>query len=1260
MAPNRTLLMTFRSYHTYALGLVLSLLLMAYSVSAQALFDTPFIDRASPAQLGLIAEIDEQLAQQPRVRVIVQLREPRTNQGRPPVTPGKGLMQRPDMQQILQRVQNLVARQALENSRVFEYLPLLTMEVDANDLRRLMESEDIESIEPDRLSDPLLERSAPIIGADDVWAQGEEGSGWAVAVLDTGIEASHEFFTDRIAAEACFSRTSGQSVSLCPSGQNQQIGAGAAADCDNSISGCGHGTHVSGTVAGSNDNFSGIAPLADLIAIQVFSEFDSQDDCGSRPAPCVRSWDSDLIAALDHVFDLSTTHQIAAVNMSLGGGGYTDQTNCDGSHSSTKIAIDLVRGAGIAVVISAGNDGYTNALGAPACISSAISVGSTLSMTGQTNDCGNGNAVDDVSCFSNSAEFLDVLAPGHFIYAPDLGNSYSFKAGTSMAAPHVAACLALLRAQTPSASVDELLQAMKDTGKLITDPRNNYTFPRIDCAAAYAVDLGSGWTLTVNSSGASNAEITASPTDYAGTTSYSHTDIASGTSITLTAPATVGDTEFDSWSDCDSSSDFDCTVVVDDDLTVTATYSLPTYTLTVDASGASDVAITADPTTYAGTTPYSHTGIASSTSIKLTAPETGGDDTEFDSWSGGCNVTSGRDCTVLMGQDLTVTANFSSTSMTQRDILVAFYNATNGGSWTNSSGWLDPEGTECEWYGVICSNDQVIELELPRNNLIGTILPELGQLNQLQSLDLSFNELSGTIPLELGDLSQLQSLSLWDNQLSGAIPPELSQLSQLQGLDLEGNQFSGTIPLELGDLSQLQWMYIGGNELSGSIPSEFGNFNQLQTLDLQSNQLSGEIPPELGQLSQLQWLYLGGNALSGEIPPELGDLHQLQALDLGGNQLSGPIPAKLGQLSELWQLGLGGNQLSGVIPSTLTQLTELDFLDLSNNCLTATDPALVAFIEGFDPEWQDSQREDCPGYSSPSVGKRDLVVSFADIGTWRWLNNSTWQRLHTQPVNVMAVADLDGNGQDDLVVSFANIGTWRWMNNSTWQRLHTQPASAIAVADLDGNGQDDLILSFPDIGTWRWMNNSTWQRLHPQPVEVIAVADLDGNGQDDLILSFADSGTWRWMNNSTWQRLHPQPVEVIAVADLDGNGQDDLVVSFADIGTWRWMNNSTWQRLHTQAASTIAVADLDNNGEADLILSLPSSGTWRWMNNSTWQRLHPQSVEVIAVADLDSNGQDDLVISFGAGIGTWRWMNNSTWQRLHPQPTNPITAVNFE
>ena len=360
---------------------------------------------------------------------------------------------------------------------LFKHIPYISLWVGEAELLYLLSNEKIISIVED-IPIPLnLIESGEIVDAVQAWASDYTGLGWTVAILDTGIDPYHPFLLNKLVSEACFStNTQDLSVqSLCPDGETSSTEPGSGANCPLSISGCDHGTHVAGIAAGKNgiydgQNFNGIAQDATIISIQVFSQFNSSYACYPNSAPCIMTYPSDQILGLERVFDLRNLYDIAAVNMSLGGGQYAD--NCDSD--SRKPIIDMLRGVGIATVVSSGNSSYTNALGAPACISTAISVGSTTKS-------------DDVSSFSNSASFLNLLATGSSILSSVPNSTYLSKNGTSMAAPHVAGAWAVLKQAYPNASVSVILDALQNTGTNIIDTRTgaeNRIKPRININVA--------------------------------------------------------------------------------------------------------------------------------------------------------------------------------------------------------------------------------------------------------------------------------------------------------------------------------------------------------------------------------------------------------------------------------------------------------------------------------------------------------------------------------------------------------------------------------------------------------------------------------------------------------------------------------------------------------------------------------------------------------------------------------------------------------
>ena len=373
---------------------------------------------------------------------------------------------------------------------------------------------------------------------------------------------------------------------------------------------------------------------------------------------------------------------------------------------------------------------------------------------------------------------------------------------------------------------------------------------------------------------------------------------------------------------------------------------------------------------------------------------------------------------------------------TDREALVALYNATDGPNWANNENWLSgaPIG---EWYGVRTDdNGRVTWLFLYENRLSGEIPPELGNLANLETLGLSNNRLSGEIPPELGSLANLEDLSLSGNELSGEIPSELGNLSNLEDLSLpraHRSQLGGCVPTSLQDQlfnpvgppfcasapetdrealvalynatdgpnwanenywlsgasigewdgvttddnGRVTWLYLSENRLSGEIPPELGSLSNLESLELAQNRLSGEIPSELGNLANLEEMYLWVNQLSGEIPPELGSLANLEDLYLSGNELSGEIPSELGNLSNLESLFLSDNQLSGEIPSELSSLSNLNQLRLNNNELSGEIPSELGRLSNLESlVLSDNELMGCV----PSSLQDRLIMEVSDLG----------------------------------------------------------------------------------------------------------------------------------------------------------------------------------------------------------------------------------------------------------------------------------------
>ncbi|KAM0935012.1 putative non-specific serine/threonine protein kinase [Dioscorea sansibarensis] len=127
----------------------------------------------------------------------------------------------------------------------------------------------------------------------------------------------------------------------------------------------------------------------------------------------------------------------------------------------------------------------------------------------------------------------------------------------------------------------------------------------------------------------------------------------------------------------------------------------------------------------------------------------------------------------------------------------------------------------CTWYHVTCNNNNsVIRLDLGEAGLSGPILPQLGNLTNLEYLELYGNNINGTVPEELGQLTYLISMELQQNLLSGPIPSSIGNLKSLKFLRLNANMFTGEIPIEILNLirsGNLSVLNISDNYLDGTI-----------------------------------------------------------------------------------------------------------------------------------------------------------------------------------------------------------------------------------------------------------------------------------------------------------------------------------------------------------------------------------------------------------------------------------------------------------
>lgn len=291
-----------------------------------------------------------------------------------------------------------------------------------------------------------------------------------MAVIDTGLERLRASQHAAVVDQACFCSRDG---GCCPAGGVNQRGAGSVRDEH------GHGTAVTDIAVRTAERHAPQQNLA-LVAVKVLDDY---------PGICCHS---DVAAAFDW---LAATHpDLDVVNASLNIGarypGYCD----DGWGSSRLIAdaVSAVQYNGASVVGASGNEGSLTGISAPACVSGVTSVGAVYKEDYPPEKKPEWGCIDavqnrnQVTCFSNSGEALDLLAPGAYLTGPWLNGTIRAESlrGTSFAAPQVAGCTAAIRALAPDLDAESVKDLLVETGLAVLDHRNGETWPLLDCDRA--------------------------------------------------------------------------------------------------------------------------------------------------------------------------------------------------------------------------------------------------------------------------------------------------------------------------------------------------------------------------------------------------------------------------------------------------------------------------------------------------------------------------------------------------------------------------------------------------------------------------------------------------------------------------------------------------------------------------------------------------------------------------------------------------------
>jgi subtilisin family serine protease len=300
-----------------------------------------------------------------------------------------------------------------------------------------------------------------------IWAKGYKGEGMTVAVIDQGVNLTHEYFTGQIVDGICVYQNT--SPNLCPNGTKNQTGIQAASqrfDKGVIVSSENHGNMVAGLIAGKPNEQApgGVAPNAKILMANTDLSLAS------------------IITALNYIYDNREKYNIVAVSMSFGvtGGSQRDyilNCNLNPDFAQLKATLAKLRSVGIMPFAASGNGYILNEVtaSAPTCLSDVVTVGAL-------------DAQNKISVYSTMNAKVELLGTDYAKSATTVG--YQTSGGTSAATPVVAAGYALLRQAFPTASAQLVLDAMKQSGRLVDDVVRKQ-IPVLDMVGAYNLLAGS-------------------------------------------------------------------------------------------------------------------------------------------------------------------------------------------------------------------------------------------------------------------------------------------------------------------------------------------------------------------------------------------------------------------------------------------------------------------------------------------------------------------------------------------------------------------------------------------------------------------------------------------------------------------------------------------------------------------------------------------------------------------------------------------------
>ena len=372
------------------------------------------------------------------VRVIVTLHEPTMTKAAEAEFGSPDELERVRTAATAHKFMNEAAALGFTNEIGLSHMPIVIGDFDAARVIELAELGLVKTIESNVVQHAYDFESRQLTRSNKLNStKGAKGQGIRIAIVDTGVDFDHVQY---------------------------DMEAGWSYDGNAFVDPYGHGTKVLASAGAAAPR----AKYYNIRAGDANGKFDS----------------TNVVRALNVIYANLAEHPIRIVNLSFGSGLYN--SSCNGQFPAYAKAISKLHSKGITIFAATGNDFKSNGIASPACIQQTISVGAVFdAKVGDLDVCSGPGGADQVTCYSNVGNPLDIYAPGTCLRVKGVGGKWDqCFSGTSAASPFAAGVAAQLLSKI-NVGPEKIRQAMRNSGKPIFESISGLTRSRVDALAAF-------------------------------------------------------------------------------------------------------------------------------------------------------------------------------------------------------------------------------------------------------------------------------------------------------------------------------------------------------------------------------------------------------------------------------------------------------------------------------------------------------------------------------------------------------------------------------------------------------------------------------------------------------------------------------------------------------------------------------------------------------------------------------------------------------